>query len=85
MGNKVSDRNGEGHDVPASTGQVFSRYLSGSKWWKIRYFQGMLNDIKRRAPYYWSDWQDAWDYRVVPATVYMYFAKWVPTNIHDEN
>jgi hypothetical protein len=42
------------------------------KWFKIRLFQGMIADIKRRAPYYWSDWRDAWDYRVVPATVYMY-------------
>jgi hypothetical protein len=32
--------------------------------------------VRRRAPYYWSDWADAWDYRVVPATVYMYFAKY---------
>lgn len=37
----------------------------------------MINDVKRRAPYYWSDWTDAWDYRIVPATVYMYFAKYV--------
>lgn len=37
----------------------------------------MIDDVKRRAPYYWSDWRDAWDYRVVPATVYMYFAKYV--------
>lgn len=37
----------------------------------------MVNDVKRRAPYYRSDWTDAWDYRVVPATVYMYFAKYV--------
>lgn len=36
----------------------------------------MVQDVKRRAPYYWSDWRDAWDYRVVPATVYMYFAKY---------
>lgn len=47
------------------------------RWWKIRPFKGMANDIRRRAPYYWSDWMDAWDYRVVPATVYMYFAKQV--------
>jgi boron transporter len=46
------------------------------KWWKIRLFRGMVNDVRRRAPYYWSDWKDAWDYRVVPATVYMYFAKY---------
>jgi hypothetical protein len=47
------------------------------KWWKIRLFRGMMNDVRRRAPFYWSDWRDAWDYRVVPATVYMYFAKYV--------
>jgi hypothetical protein len=46
------------------------------KWWKIRPFRGMINDVRRRAPYYWTDWKDAWDYRVVPATVYMYFAKY---------
>ncbi|KUJ19783.1 anion exchange family protein [Mollisia scopiformis] len=48
------------------------------KWWKIRFFRGMINDVKRRAPYYRSDWTDAWDYRVVPATVYMYFANILP-------
>jgi hypothetical protein len=56
-----------------------------SAWWKTRLFSGMYNDIRRRAPFYWSDWKDAWDYRVVPATVYMYFAKYVLTihsNIH---
>ncbi|KAL4953833.1 HCO3 transporter family-domain-containing protein [Aspergillus filifer] len=48
------------------------------KWWRIRFFRGMVEDVKRRAPYYWSDWADAWDYRVVPATVYMYFANILP-------
>ena len=48
------------------------------KWWKIRLFRGMIDDVKRRLPYYWSDWRDAWDYRVIPATVYMYFAKYDP-------
>lgn len=47
-----------------------------SQWWKVHLFRGMINDIRRRAPYYWSDWKDAWDYRVVPATIYMYFAKY---------
>ena len=46
------------------------------KWWKIRLFYGIATDLRRRGPYYWSDWKDAWDYRVVPATVYMYFAKY---------
>lgn len=44
-------------------------------WWKVRLFRGMIDDVRRRAPYYASDWLDAWDYRIVPATVYMYFAK----------
>lgn len=54
-----------------------SAQSSPPKWWRICFFRGMMNDIKRRAPYYWSDWTDAWDYRIVPATVYMYFAKYV--------
>ncbi|PGH18141.1 hypothetical protein AJ79_00770 [Helicocarpus griseus UAMH5409] len=51
---------------------------SADKWWRIHFFQGMIGDIKRRGPYYASDWTDAWDYRVVPATVYMYFANILP-------
>ncbi|CAK7240018.1 MAG: hypothetical protein STHCBS139747_001453 [Sporothrix thermara] len=47
-------------------------------WWKVHLFRGMANDVRRRAPYYLSDWVDAWDYRVVPATIYMYFANILP-------
>lgn len=53
-----------------------SAQSSQSKWWRVRLFRGMIKDVKRRAPYYWSDWLDAWDYRIIPATVYMYFAKY---------
>ena len=52
------------------------------KWWNIRLFQGITNDLRRRAPFYWSDWREAWDYRVVPATIYMYFAKSVYVTYH---
>lgn len=57
-----------------------SRAASGTKnaWWKTRLLRGMINDVRRRAPFYWSDWRDAWNYRVVPATVYMYFANILP-------
>lgn len=47
-------------------------------WWKVHLFRGMANDVRRRAPFYLSDWVDAWDYRVIPATVYMYFANILP-------
>jgi hypothetical protein len=30
--------------------------------------RGMYLDVKRRIPYFASDWKDAWNYRVVPAT-----------------
>ncbi|KAK3326522.1 HCO3 transporter family-domain-containing protein [Apodospora peruviana] len=61
-------------DDDGSTGAAGRR----DRWWKIRLFRGMVNDIRRRAPYYASDWTDAWNYRVVPATVYMYFANILP-------
>jgi hypothetical protein len=65
-----SSRRGQDDAGRAAAGDTASE-----KWWKIHLFRGMVNDIRRRAPYYWSDWRDAWDYRVVPATIYMYFAK----------
>lgn len=57
-----------------------TRSSSKRRWWRILWFRGMYNDIRRRLPFYWSDWIDAWDYRVIPATVYMYFAKYVHIN-----
>jgi hypothetical protein len=41
-------------------------------------FRGILHDIKGRLPYYVSDWTDGWNYRVIPATVYMYFTNLLP-------
>jgi hypothetical protein len=69
--------------VPIKRQRMYSSRGGKSKdaWWKTRLFSGMVNDIRRRAPFYWSDWKDAWDYRVVPATVYMYFAKYVSIHL----
>ena len=48
--------------------------------WYIRWIKswgsGMMNDIRHRLPYYGSDWTDAWNYRVVPAT----WVCWFPMN-----
>lgn len=52
-----------------------SQRNSSDAWYKVQLFRGMINDVRRRIPYYASDWSDAWDYRIIPATVYMYFAK----------
>lgn len=39
---------------------------------------GMYRDVRRRLPYYLSDWTDAWNYRVVPATWMIFFANVLP-------
>lgn len=41
-------------------------------------FYGMWRDLKHRAPYYVSDWTDAWNYRVVPSTWFIFFANVLP-------
>jgi len=38
----------------------------------------MYHDLAARLPYYWSDWTDAWNYRVVPATWVIFFANVLP-------
>lgn len=40
--------------------------------------QGIIKDLKARAPYYLSDWKDAYNYRVIPSTLFMYFANILP-------
>lgn len=78
----ISPRRGSHRQHPDYTSSRDTAASSNSprapKWWKIRLFRGMARDVRRRAPYYWTDWRDAWNYRVVPATVYMYFAKYEP-------
>ncbi|KIM51710.1 hypothetical protein SCLCIDRAFT_142691 [Scleroderma citrinum Foug A] len=39
---------------------------------------GIIQDIKARAPWYLSDWKDAWNYRVVPAAALIFFANVLP-------
>ncbi|KIP02729.1 hypothetical protein PHLGIDRAFT_283464 [Phlebiopsis gigantea 11061_1 CR5-6] len=46
--------------------------------WSIGLFRGITRDIRARAPYYVSDWTDAWNYRVVPAIVLIFFANVLP-------
>jgi hypothetical protein len=38
---------------------------------------GIISDVRARTPWYLSDWTDAWNYRVVPATAHIFFAKYV--------
>ncbi|ELR06648.1 hypothetical protein VC83_05295 [Pseudogymnoascus destructans] len=79
-GSQSSSSNSTDQDGSFAQSRTRTSAASGRApaWWKVRLFRGMLKDVRRRAPFYWSDWTDAWDYRVVPATVYMYFANILP-------
>ncbi|KAJ7202826.1 HCO3 transporter family-domain-containing protein [Mycena pura] len=39
---------------------------------------GIYSDIRARAPFYLTDWLDAWNYRVIPATALIFFANVLP-------
>ncbi|EKM75911.1 hypothetical protein AGABI1DRAFT_45748 [Agaricus bisporus var. burnettii JB137-S8] len=43
-----------------------------------RWGRGIYMDIRARAPWYISDWIDAWNYRVVPASALIFFANVLP-------
>ncbi|KAF8695190.1 HCO3- transporter family, partial [Rhizoctonia solani] len=65
--------NGLQSDSPYIAGHLSSLRNQG-----LRPFRGMISDFKARAPYYLSDWTDAWNYRVVPATAMIFFANVLP-------
>ncbi|KAF7299311.1 hypothetical protein MIND_00880100 [Mycena indigotica] len=54
------------------------RKSGGSTKWLSSAGTGVVSDIKARAPFYLSDWRDAWNYRVVPATALIFFANVLP-------
>lgn len=61
-------------DLPGNAQRTRSTTLASSnKERKLKWYQylgrGMYVDVKSRLPYYVSDWTDAWNYRVVPATL----------------
>ena len=39
-----------------------------------RFCGGLIDDIKRKAPWYLSDFKDALNFQVVPAIAFLYFA-----------
>ncbi|OAX39873.1 hypothetical protein K503DRAFT_865060 [Rhizopogon vinicolor AM-OR11-026] len=39
---------------------------------------GIILDVRARTPWYLSDWTDAWNYRVIPATALIFFANVLP-------
>lgn len=63
-------------------GNIFSQEIPWSQRSRAQQwfpFRGMYHDVKRRLPYYWTDWTEAFHrrnlYRVVAATLRMYALK----------
>ncbi|KAK0469452.1 HCO3 transporter family-domain-containing protein [Desarmillaria tabescens] len=46
--------------------------------WLTTLGSGIILDIRARAPHFASDWTDAWNYRVIPATALIFFANVLP-------
>ncbi|KAF7585029.1 putative boron transporter [Clavispora lusitaniae] len=48
----------------------------------LRFFKslgrGVIRDIRNRWPHYGSDFSDAYDYRVIPSTIYIFFTNLLP-------
>ncbi|KAG6900396.1 hypothetical protein C0993_011384 [Termitomyces sp. T159_Od127] len=55
-----------------------SPWLRKVVFWFGSLGSGIVLDIRARAPWYISDWKDAWNYRVVPATALIFFANVLP-------
>ncbi|EIW68131.1 hypothetical protein TREMEDRAFT_69584 [Tremella mesenterica DSM 1558] len=49
-----------------------------SPWSISNIGSGIRKDISSRLPYYLSDWTDAWNYRVIPSTAFIFFANILP-------
>jgi boron transporter len=55
-------------------GRIIAR-LHLQRFLQVKVGAGIIRDIRARGPWYWSDWKDAWNYRVVPATTLVFFSK----------
>lgn len=77
IGEGATEQRRELEDVARRRVQIDDRAGATRKRrrWRSMPGAGICLDIKARAPWYWSDWKDAWNYRVLPATALIFFAK----------
>lgn len=64
----VNDDQDGDEGIARSTTAGSSNKEAPTKWYQYLGC-GMYQDIRNRLPFYVSDWTDAWNYRVVPATL----------------
>jgi hypothetical protein len=77
-----AEMNGDGMNGLQRINTTESYTFQGQRGWRqwriLRLGRGMYHDVKRRAPYYWSDIRDAFTYRAFASTVRMYFVNVLP-------
>lgn len=64
--------------IATTESYTFQGQRGWRRWRILRPGRGMYHDVKRRLPYYWSDFRDALTYRTFASTVRMYFVNVLP-------
>lgn len=74
---RTSQRPVDFNEKAAEDEVTSKKYLGRRAFQRLRVkpFRGIVNDLRARLPYYASDWTDAWNYRVVPATAFTFCTK----------
>ncbi|TFY72879.1 hypothetical protein EVG20_g155 [Dentipellis fragilis] len=75
---KQDEEGTEQHHTSATSSSATSRTVRRTWLSSFRIGHGIIHDIRARAPWYISDWKDAWNYRVIPATALIFFANVLP-------
>ncbi|KAK0400215.1 hypothetical protein QR680_003408 [Steinernema hermaphroditum] len=74
---KVHAQNAES-DYVQNNSPRGSQTSSDSTRRRRMFFNGMVNDLSNRFPYYWSDIKDALDFQCITSIVFMFFASFAP-------
>ncbi|KAK0500133.1 HCO3 transporter family-domain-containing protein [Armillaria luteobubalina] len=70
--------NDEGHCNAVGSATAIEQSHNPFFRWLMTLGSGIILDIRARAPLFVSDWTDAWNYRVIPATALIFFANVLP-------
>ena len=71
-------KNGSSREGPDDTAVDAAPASPAAKKFDFTPFLGIRADLKRRAPYYLSDWTDGWHPKVLAATAFMVFTSIAP-------
>lgn len=73
----VNEKSNQGNVVSSAAPWTFTS-TPGRSPFLFGIGSGILQDVRARLPWYWSDWKDAYNYRVIPSIVLIFFANVLP-------